>query len=164
MCRRRGGNKRDTCFRKSGKGCRITSCPCALLPNGQLSESCKIPSLWQTSNPHQASHPSTLINTIFLQYSSCFCLTRTKLAVIVTPSRGQTLLTFMVAGFSVAVLYFDCFIQMTSFPVTKGFTALPVKTMLCPVVSVGKSFHTVYVLDFFPPLIALGVMETCMQK
>lgn len=84
--------------------------------------------------------------------------------MIVTPSRGQAVLTFIVVQFSVAVLYFDFFIQMTSFPVTKGFAALPVKTMLYPVVSVGKSFHTVCVLDFFFPLIALGVMETCMQK
>lgn len=35
-----------------GKGCRITSCPCALFPNEQLSESCKSPCLWQRSNPH----------------------------------------------------------------------------------------------------------------
>lgn len=53
------------------------------------------------------------------------------------------MLAFMVAQFSVAVLYIDCFIQMTSFPVTKGFADIPVKTMLCSVVSVGKSFHTV---------------------
>lgn len=44
--------------------------------------------------------------------------------------------------FSVAVLCIDRFIQMTEFPATKGFTGLPAKTMPCPVVSVGKSFHT----------------------
>lgn len=130
-------------FCKSGKGCRITSCPCALFPNGQLSESCKSPSLWQMCNPHHGRHSSTVINTIFLQYFLCFSLARTKLAAIVIPSRSQAALTFIVVQFSVAVMYIDCFIQMTSFPVKKGFTSLPVKTMLCPVVSVGKSFHTV---------------------
>lgn len=32
---------------------------------------------------------------------------------------------------------------MTSFPATKGFTDLPVKTIPRPLVSVGKSFQTV---------------------
>lgn len=32
---------------------------------------------------------------------------------------------------------------MTSFPVTKGFIGLPVKTMRCLAASAGKTFHTV---------------------
>lgn len=47
-----------------------------------------------------------------------------------------------------------------------SWTGVPVTTKLWPVVSVDKSFQTVYVesIFFFFPLIALGVMETCMQK
>lgn len=46
-CRRDG--KTDLCLGKSEKGCRITSCASAVIPNGQ---SCKIPSLWWMSNLH----------------------------------------------------------------------------------------------------------------
>lgn len=69
LCCRCGGNKKCMCLCKSGKGCGITSCPCVLLPNGQFSESCKIPSLLvaNVKPPSRlGSHSSSLINTIFL--------------------------------------------------------------------------------------------------
>ncbi len=54
------------------------------------------------------------------------------------------MLTFIVVKFSVAALYVNCFIQMTLFPVTKGLTGVPVKTMPCHVVPVDERLQAVH--------------------
>lgn len=53
------------------------------------------------------------------------------------------MLAFIVAPISVVVLYTEALIKWAHFLQRGPLAYVPVKTMLCPVFSVGKTFHTV---------------------